>query len=314
MKILVIGAGVIGTIYGYVLSQAGNDVTHYVRPGKKQLFKNGIQMRLLDGRQKKPVDQEVVYPLKLTESLTPEHDYELILVSVRHYQLESVLPLLKENVGKADVLFFNGIWSGFEQIDAFLPRSKYLWGFPVAGGGYINQKLDAAILDEIRLGEVDGQPTERLERIAELFKNTGLKVDIQKNILHWLWVHFAINCGVIAAAFKAGGAREFLNSVTDLRLGILAGREALSVCQARGVDPRSFEDARSFYAPALLGAVSVWLMMKTNGPARKIMERHTAMDELQRMVHDLLETGEQLKIDMPVYQSLQLYVDHPVMK
>ena len=29
MKILMFGAGVIGTIYGYVLAQAGNNVTHF---------------------------------------------------------------------------------------------------------------------------------------------------------------------------------------------------------------------------------------------------------------------------------------------
>ena len=39
MKVLMFGTGVIGTIYGYVLAQAGNDVTHYVREGKKKLFR-----------------------------------------------------------------------------------------------------------------------------------------------------------------------------------------------------------------------------------------------------------------------------------
>jgi ketopantoate reductase len=147
-----------------------------------------------------------------------------------------------------------------------------------------------------------------------MFKQTGLKVDIQAQMLHWLWVHFAINCGIIGTAFKAGGAKELLNSTPNLRLGILAGREALAVCQARGVNTYSFNDAKSFYASAVLGAAAAWLMMKTNGPARKIMERHTAVDELQRMYHDLLKTGEQPKIEMPVYRSLEQYVDHPILK
>jgi 2-dehydropantoate 2-reductase len=311
MKILVIGAGVIGTIYGYVLAKAGNEVTHYVRPGKKQSLEQGIRMRLLDGREKKPQDHNVLYRLKVTETLTPQHDYDLILVSVRHYQMESVLPLLKENLGGADVLFFNGNWNGFEQIDAYLPRSRYLWGFPVAGGGYNPQGLDAALLEDIRLGEIDGQVTARLERIIAIFSQAGLKADTQGQILHWLWVHFAINCGIIGAAFQAGGSKELLNSIVYLRKGILAGREALAVCQARGVDPHAFEDAQSFYAPAWLGAVMVWLMMKTNAPARKIMERHTAVDELQRMYADLLKTGDELHIAMPHYRYLQPYVEHP---
>jgi ketopantoate reductase len=42
MRILMFGAGVIGTVYGYVLAQSGVDVTHYVRPGKQQSLENGI--------------------------------------------------------------------------------------------------------------------------------------------------------------------------------------------------------------------------------------------------------------------------------
>jgi 2-dehydropantoate 2-reductase len=312
MKILVIGAGVIGTIYGYALAQAGNDVTHYVRPGKKKQLENGIKIKLLDGREKESVEKDVLYRLKVTESLSPDHDYDLILVSVRHYQMGLVLPLLKENAGKADVLFFNGLWDSFEIVDAYLPRSKYLWGFPVAGGGYHGRDLDAALLDEVHLGEVDGQRTSRIDRLRKVFNGAGLKVDVQERMQHWLWVHFAINCGIIAAAFRAGGATELLNNIPNLRRGILASRDALAVCQARGVDVSSLDDARYFNMPALLGAIAVWLRMKTNKPARKIMESHTAVDELQRMYLDLLKTGEELKVDMPHYLALRPYIDRPI--
>jgi len=311
MRILIFGAGAIGTIYGYVLAKAGNDVTHYVRPGKKKALEKGIHIRLLDGRLKHPQEETALYPLKVVESLSPSDKYELFIVSVRHYQLESVLPILKDTVGNADILFFSGNWEGLEFIDKYLPRSKYLWGYPVAGGGYTPQGLNAALLENIQLGEIDGRSTPRLQRVQALFEQAGLKVDIQNNMLHWLWVHFAINCGIIASAFKAGGAPELLNSIPALHTGILAGREALEVCQARGIDVKAYEDAKAFYQPAWLGAAIIWLMMKTNLPARKIMETHTALDELQRMYWDLLKTGEKLDIPMPHYISLSTYVEHP---
>jgi 2-dehydropantoate 2-reductase len=311
MKILVIGAGVIGSVYGYVLAQAGNEVTHYVRPGKKASLERGIPIRFLDGRKKDPKDKDVLYDLKATESLSTEEPYDLIIASVRHYQLEALLPLLAQNAGKADILFFNGNWEGLDFIDRCLPRSKYLWGFPVAGGGFNGERLEAAILEEVHIGEIDGQMTPRLERVRILFEQADLKADIQENILHWLWVHFAINCGIIGAAFKAGGARELLNSLPALRKGILAGREALEVCRKRGVDVEAFQDAKSFMAPAWLGAAMVWVMMKSNQPARKIFERHTAIEELQQMYHDLLESGSQLNVPMPHYASLKEYVDNP---
>ena len=309
------GAGVIGTVYGYVLSQAGIDVTHYVRPDKKRALEKGISLRLLDGRLKPPQETNALYQLRVVDSLSPTDDYDFYMVSVRHYQLDSVLPILKNNVGKADVLFFNGNWSGFEHIDKVLPRAKYLWGFPVAGGGYIaDGVLQAALLDEVRIGETDGQATSRLGELKKMFEQARLKVDIQQNIRHWLWVHFAINSGVIAAAFKAGGATQLLNSIPRLHDAIVAGREALAVCKARGVGVQNFADAKAFYQPSWLGAMAVWFMMKTNKPARKIMETHTAVDELQEIYRDVLKTGEALGTAMPRYRALREYVEHPQMQ
>jgi len=311
MKILMFGAGVIGTIYGYVLAQAGNDVTHYVRPGKQKSLENGIRIQLLDGRSRPASQETVLYKAKIVERISPSDNYELVIISVRHYQLDSALSVLRDKIGNADVLIFNGNWGGFESLDRYLPRSKYLLGFPVAGGGYHGQTLDGALLDEIRLGELNGGYSLRLELIKQVFEDARLKVDIQANMQHWLWVHFAINAGIIGAAFKAGGATELLNSIANLRKGILAGREALAVCRARGVELESFEDAESFYLPAWLGASVVWFMLKTNLPARKIMETHTAIDELQAIYGAVLKTGEELNVSMPHYVSLKEYVDHP---
>jgi len=309
------GTGVIGTVYGCALAKAGVDVTHYVRPGKNQPLEEGVSVRLLDGRLKRPQETSVLYKLKVVDSLSPLDDYEFFVVSVRHYQLESVLPVLKDNIGKADVLFFNSNWAGFEAIDRILPRAKYLWGFPVAGGGYTaNGELNAALLEEVRLGELDGRTTPRLELLKEIFEQASLKVDIQKNIQHWLWVHFAINSGVIGAAFEAGGATQLLNSVPRLLDAILAGREALEVCKARGVDVQAFDDAKAFYQPSWLGATAVWLMMKLNKPARKIMETHTAEDELREIYRDVLKTGDALGLAMPHYRALKEYVESSSIK
>lgn len=126
MRILMFGAGVICTVYGYALAQAGMDVTHNVRPGKKQTLEKGIWLRLLDGRFKPPQETSILYQLKVVDSLSPADDYDFYIVSVRRYQLDSVLPILKNNTGKADILFFNGNWSGFEHIDRVLHRAKYI--------------------------------------------------------------------------------------------------------------------------------------------------------------------------------------------
>jgi len=61
--------------------------------------------------------------------------------------------------------------------------------------------------------------------------------------------------------------------IAHLRKGILAGREVLQVCRARGVSVERFDDAKSFYLPLWFAAVGFWYMMKSNLPAHKIRDR-----------------------------------------
>lgn len=101
MKIIMFGAGVINALYGYALAQAGNDVTHYVRPGKKKMLESGISLKFLDGRASPPRQESAHYDAKIVESLSSGDGYELVVVSVRHYQLDSVLPVLKDKIENA---------------------------------------------------------------------------------------------------------------------------------------------------------------------------------------------------------------------
>jgi ketopantoate reductase len=48
MKTLIVGTGIIDVIYGWALSGAGVDVMHFVRKGKKEQFKDGVTLYLLD--------------------------------------------------------------------------------------------------------------------------------------------------------------------------------------------------------------------------------------------------------------------------
>ena len=50
MRVCVIGTGVIGTIYGHLITQAGHPVVHYVRAIDPAVARDGIRIRLLDGR------------------------------------------------------------------------------------------------------------------------------------------------------------------------------------------------------------------------------------------------------------------------
>ncbi|WP_410511244.1 2-dehydropantoate 2-reductase N-terminal domain-containing protein [Paenibacillus sp. BR2-3] len=52
MKVLIFGAGVIGSIYGQALSESGTEIIHYVRPNKSEKLQNGLVLQMLDGRKR----------------------------------------------------------------------------------------------------------------------------------------------------------------------------------------------------------------------------------------------------------------------
>ena len=305
MKVCVVGSGVIGTIYGLLLSDAGHDVTHYVREVALTPLAAGVTVRLLDGRN--PAGSEVNhwYRPALTEHIDP--GYDLILASVRHYQVGELLPVLAATEG--DVLFFNNLWTSFAPIDRGLGAGRYLWGFPVAGGGWDGNRLEAALLGEVHLGEVDGRSSARLSRVAALFEGCGLGVNISADIGTWLRVHFAIEAGVIGSVIAVGDVEEFLNDLGHLQDAVLAARDALAVVRARGIVIDDSPDAQMFLAPAEAVAQAIYAEYQTNPAARKIMQRHNGGEELTRIYHDVLDTGRQLQVSIPHLEALADAVD-----
>jgi 2-dehydropantoate 2-reductase len=308
MKVLVYGTGVIGTIYGEVLSQAGHDVSHYVRTGRPAGRGSALDLNLLDGRTAEPHELQLRYPARIVDGFGPADNYELILVSLKHYDVPAVLYQLAVDAGPADILFFSNWWDDLTAIDDVL-AGRYLWGFPVAGGGWSDGVLDGALLDTVHLGEMGDAMTPRLERVRGLFESAGLKVEIEPGMLHWLWVHFATEAALISAAISAGGVDALLDDTSRLENAILASREALAICRARGVAVEQIPDAATFFAPAAAVAAGIHDFYATNLPARRILERHTGVEELKRIYTDVVATGRQLGLALPRLTELGTAVE-----
>ena len=307
MRVCVIGFGVIGTIYGSVLAEAGHEVLHCVRPGRGAALRAGAEVSLLDARGAEANERRLSYRPRLVEGLDGV-GVDLVLASVRHYQLGELLPLLANALLDAELLFFNNLWTSFEPVDAEL-RGRYLWGFPAAGGGYQDGVLQGALLPAVRLGVVPGADRSRLDPLIDLFSGCGLEVEVQADMLAWLWTHFAVEAGVIATAIKAGGVDTFLSDVERIREAVLAVRDALAVVAARGVDPGSVPDVQMFFAPEREVAEGIRVLYASDPAARKIMERHTGREELRRIYRDVLNTGRELGVTMPTLEPLEPFVE-----
>jgi 2-dehydropantoate 2-reductase len=243
MKTLIIGSGVIGVIYGWALHQAGVDVTHFVRPGKKDRFPDGVTLDLLDERKGYPPKSMSHYPIRCVDSISAADGCELIIVPTNGQQVEDALKSLAPMAGAATFLIFSSNWDGLAAYDAILPRERYLLGYPDGGGTIRDGVYWTNLGPEVHLGLMEGQSAEQFQRVKATFARADLKADEQGNMVHWLWVH---NAGVIAFAAGFAKHREGQQYLADKKLisqCILATRELYAPCARRGEDlkrtPRS---------------------------------------------------------------------------
>ncbi len=187
MKILIVGAGIIGSIYGWAFAEAGHEVTHLVRPGRAAQFAEGIKIDMYDVRKGHKKDFIGHYPIRVTESVSPSDGYELVVIPTKHYQLLETLKQLAPQTGNADYWLLTQNWDGTEAIDSILPSSRYVYGDTKAGGKFDGNTLIATIAS-VDIGQVGGRHDACLDKVIALCNSAQVSVTVQENILHYLWV------------------------------------------------------------------------------------------------------------------------------
>ena len=172
MKILMFGRGVIAVAYGWALERAGREVEFYVRPGRAAQYGPAIDLELIDTRHRlwgRRVSE--TWPVRYRESLEPDHDFDLIVVSVQHYGFGEAMSFLAPRAGRATVLAFNNLWVEPAAAVEALPAGQVAWGFPGAGGGFGEDGvLRGALLPVVFFGTFGGAPSEREQAVRAVFR------------------------------------------------------------------------------------------------------------------------------------------------
>src|ERR1700676_1161748 len=146
MKIVILGAGVQGTLYGVRLARAGHDVTLVARGlrAKELRAQGAVIQHAITGR------RDTVH-LPVSEMLSSDADADLCLVTVRREQLPTVLPDLTGAAGITRFIFMVNHANGSALLISALGRTRVVLAFPGAAGG-IEDGIDQYI-------EVAEQPT-----------------------------------------------------------------------------------------------------------------------------------------------------------
>jgi len=226
MRIVVVGAGVIDSVYAGRLAAAGHAVTLLARgPRLSDLETHGLVLEDAESGWRSTV------PLRVTAQSSPTDRYDLVIVTVRFDQLAGVLPALREIGGEPDILFLGNTLSHQAQLLA-ASGDRALFGFPAVGGARDGPVVRYVQIEQqtTMLGERDGTSTSRTHRLQTMFGAVGFPVDVSTNIGGWMLAHTAFVVPIGFALYRCGTDPAALAADSStLRLMAQATREAFTV-------------------------------------------------------------------------------------
>ncbi|MET1175218.1 ketopantoate reductase family protein [Paenibacillus amylolyticus] len=235
MKILVYGAGVLGSQLAQVLVRGGNEVTILAR-GKRaeELEKDGIVIRHIF-QFKTTVDQ-----VRVARTLEVDDQYDLIFVVMKYNDFPSVLPVLADNQSSNIVIVGNNAdarsMQNFLEENSRAPK-KVAFGFHVSAGkrekdrmlsvGGGNGQMVIGSLD----GEIGFKPL-----LDQAFQHVKYKLNVLSDIDAWLKSHIIPILMLNAVSFneereliKLDGNRKQIQHMIE------AMDEGISVLEAMGI-------------------------------------------------------------------------------
>jgi 2-dehydropantoate 2-reductase len=304
MKILMFGRGVISTAYGWALSAAGHEVEFYVRPGRAEVYGEAITFDLLDARRRFQGERTCgEWSVQYREALEPDHDFDLIVLSVQHYRVAEAVRFLALRLGNATLLMFSNMCSDPQEVAERLPQNQLAWGFPQAGGGFDKGGvLRAALLKSVVFGSFGNTLTERESALRQMFRDAGFRINEQRDYRGWLLIHFLSNAGLFSQGLRIGSLSELFAAKADLRQALLAVRELLPIAEKRGIDlSRHLAVTLPFLLPAWLMAVVLSLASAYFAPGRVSLEGNSDpnAEEPRAVCRDALAEARRLGIMTP---------------
>ncbi len=234
MKILVYGAGVIGSYLAYELDKAGHDVTILARAKRY----NDLKERGLIIRHYVQI-KTTATRINVVDDFGNNDYYDTVFVAMQRTQIDNVLPSLSSNNKCKLYILVGNNPNADETYEKIQENSRahptVLFAFQESGGRKENGKIISIHFwkTSISIGGLNEDNSYR-NVIENIFDNTGLKPHYSKNIDAWLKSHVALIEPIVYVTHWANGNlkrvsknREMLNLTID---AIAEGYEVVKAC------------------------------------------------------------------------------------
>ncbi len=240
MKIAILGAGAMGSLYGGLLAEAGNEVwlidvyqEHIDAINEKGLYVEGVS------------GERTIKNIKATADSKKVGTVDLVLVFVKSTITDIAISQNKVLFGDETMVLTlqNGL-GNIEKIQSVVDEKNIIAGTTAHGSTMLAPgKIKHAGKGSTIIGELDGKDSPRTQLVLKAFKEAEIDTTISKNIMGLIWDKLLVNVGINA-----------LTAITGLNNGQLveyketewileeAVKEAMLIAFAKGIQLAS-EDA-----------------------------------------------------------------------
>jgi 2-dehydropantoate 2-reductase len=312
-KILVYGAGPLGSLFAARLQQGGNEVSILSRGQRlAELREHGIV--LVDVL----TEEQTVTRVNVVERLAPDDAYDLVLVIMRKNHALQILPVLAANRHTPNVLFLMNNAAGPGALIEALGQERVLIGFPNSAGyreGYTVHCLMGTEDDKayVPFGEVDGRITDRTRQVARILESApGFGAETRTDMDAWLKYHVALLFPSLAPAMYAAGVDNYrLARTRDLVvLAVRAMREGFRVLHSLGlpVTPSKFKVIEWLPEPIVV-LLAQRLLANPLMETALVKHAEAARSEVDHLIGEFMALARTTSVRTPTIDGLLRYYE-----
>lgn len=303
MKIVIVGSGVIGLSYGWLLSRV-HEVVHLVRPERVGWYDEPFTMRVRDERKGRPSGSFTYRPLLVTKPEEIQADVALVTVSALH--LPQLAPTLQALAGRMEIVMMMNCWDLPTALNGVLKSSEYLVGFPSqVGGGRNEHEISITVFPKgTVLGYSGPSQMERITHLTRMFTDAHLRVEVQQDMASWLKVHCLQQSLAAGPILDAGSLDALLTDRNKMCRLVQAYREGIQVAQGEGANTKQTEIGKLFSLPTWLAKpVLKWILSRPL--VSEMVQRHMAhgLDEWIHGYNQIRASAQTHGIPTPAIDS-----------
>jgi len=234
MKIAILGAGAMGSLFGGLLAEAGQAVTLIdINEAHLGAIREGGLRLETDSGQRRVTSMKVGRPGEVTEAP------DLLVVFTKTLHTTAALDGVRSLIGPmTQVLSLQNGLGNVEAIGAFVPKERTLigvttWPADLVGPGHVHSHGQGAI----RLMSADGVQRPAVAEVVAALSAAGLRCEADATVWAAIWEKVAFNAALNSLCAVTGCSVDQLGAVDDgTSMAFAIVSEVVAVARALGIE------------------------------------------------------------------------------